>query len=158
MGHYDKIRDEDLEEFEYPLYMQALGEDLVVKFTSLKEGTVIVGSRWHRVGEYEKDWNEHTDKYWVDVTDQYKDKSPTIEEPKKDGNKYHVTIHDINGNGSVTADVYAILNACPITNPALQHLVKKALFAGSRGHKDKLEDLDNIIESAIRAKELEVEK
>jgi hypothetical protein len=55
----------------------------------------------------------------------------------------------------VTIDVYDVLLAFNVTNPALQHLVKKALCAGLRGHKDKEQDLHEILESAKRAVELE---
>lgn len=54
----------------------------------------------------------------------------------------------------VEIDVYDILHAYQTGNPALDHLIKKALCAGSRGHKDKMTDLQDIIDSAIRAKEL----
>jgi hypothetical protein len=54
-------------------------------------------------------------------------------------------------------DVYDVLQAWDVKNPALQHLIKKALQAGNRGHKDVLEDLQDIIDSAIRAMELEKE-
>ena len=55
----------------------------------------------------------------------------------------------------VTIDVYDVLVAFNVTNPALQHLVKKALCAGLRGHKDKAQDMAEILESAQRAVELE---
>lgn len=55
----------------------------------------------------------------------------------------------------VTIDVYDVLTAFNVTNPALQHLVKKALCAGLRGHKDKAQDMVEILESAKRAVELE---
>lgn len=55
----------------------------------------------------------------------------------------------------VTIDVYDVLQAFNVTNPALQHLVKKALAVGQRGHKDKMEDLRDILASAQRAIELE---
>lgn len=55
----------------------------------------------------------------------------------------------------VTIDVYDVLHAFNVTNPALQHLVKKALAVGQRGHKDKMEDLRDILASAQRAIELE---
>ena len=51
-------------------------------------------------------------------------------------------------------DVYAVLNLFEVTDPCLQHIVKKALCAGKRGHKDMMEDLQNIIDTAIRAVEL----
>lgn len=56
---------------------------------------------------------------------------------------------------SCEVDVYDVLKAFEVTNSALQHLVKKALCVGIRGHKDASEDLQDIIDSAIRAKELE---
>jgi|GEM_PF-1676093 len=56
---------------------------------------------------------------------------------------------------SCIVDVYDVLKAFEVTNPAMQHLIKKALCVGIRGHKDASEDLQDIIDSAIRAKELE---
>lgn len=55
----------------------------------------------------------------------------------------------------VTIDVYDVLQAFEVTNPALQHLIKKALCAGLRGHKDREQDMNEILESAKRAIELE---
>lgn len=63
--------------------------------------------------------------------------------------KYTKTIH------GVSVDVYDVLQAWCVSNPALQHLIKKALQCGQRGHKDNAQDLQDIIDSAIRAKELE---
>ena len=63
--------------------------------------------------------------------------------------KYTKLIH------GVSVDVYDVLTAWGVTNPALQHLIKKALQCGQRGHKDKQQDLQDIIDSAIRAQELE---
>lgn len=66
-------------------------------------------------------------------------------------NKY---LHEI--KPGVFVDVYDVLMAWNVTNPALQHLIKKALQAGERGHKSREQDLQDIIDSAIRAKELEI--
>lgn len=55
----------------------------------------------------------------------------------------------------VVIDVYDVLQAFEVVNPALQHLVKKALCAGLRGHKKREQDLVEILESAKRAIELE---
>ena len=76
----------------------------------------------------------------------------TVTEVKQ--NKYHRIINGKNGNSCIV-DVYDVLKAFEVTNPALQHLIKKALCVGIRGHKDASEDLQDIIDSAIRAKELE---
>jgi len=54
----------------------------------------------------------------------------------------------------VWIDVYDILQAFEVHNPALQHLVKKALAAGQRGHKTLSQDMDDIVASAIRARDL----
>lgn len=62
--------------------------------------------------------------------------------------KYTKTIH------GVPVDVYDVLQAWGVINPALQHLIKKALQCEQRGHKDNAQDLQDIIDSAIRAKEL----
>lgn len=85
-------------------------------------------------------------------------KSPNDEQDLNDcigaqeaDNKY---LHEI--KPGVFVDVYDVLMAWSVTNPALQHLIKKALQAGCRGHKSREQDLQDIIDSAIRAKELEI--
>lgn len=57
----------------------------------------------------------------------------------------------------VWVDVYDVLHAFVVTNPALQHLIKKALAVGQRGHKDASEDYQDIIDSSVRAKQLHEE-
>lgn len=76
-------------------------------------------------------------------------------------NKYLRTIYGVDkeGNaGSLQVDVYDILDAYPTKNPALDHLIKKALCPGQRGHKDLLTDLEDIIKSAQRAKAMIVNR
>lgn len=63
--------------------------------------------------------------------------------------KYTVNIKGTN------LDVYDIIAAYKITNPAIQHAVKKLLKPGTRGHKDLKTDLNDVIQSVERAKELE---
>lgn len=57
----------------------------------------------------------------------------------------------------VFVDVYDVLRAFAVTDPCLQHLAKKALCAGLRGHKDRLEDLIDIEKSIKRAIEMHKE-
>ena len=83
------------------------------------------------------------------VTDE-DDLNECIGAPEAD-NKY---LHEI--RRGIFVDVYDVLMAWNVTNPALQHLIKKALQAGDRGHKSREQDLQDIIDSAIRAKELEI--
>ena len=73
----------------------------------------------------------------------------TAKKPEITTSKYTKTIH------GASVDVYDVLQAWGVSNPALQHLIKKALQCGRRGHKDNAQDLQDIIDSAIRAKELE---
>lgn len=62
-------------------------------------------------------------------------------------NKYEREIQLFGGKkGKV--DVYRVLSSFDVKDPELQHLIKKALCAGLRGHKDKEQDLKDIIESA----------
>lgn len=70
-------------------------------------------------------------------------------------NKYDRAIKSKENKDVILVDVYSVLEAFHVTNPALQHLIKKALCTGIRGHKNKDQDLQDIIDSAIRAKELE---
>ncbi len=67
---------------------------------------------------------------------------------KKTKNKYHRNLKGL------TVDVYDVLKAFEVTDPALQHLIKKALCAGLRGHKNKTQDLQDILDSAKRALDL----
>lgn len=52
-------------------------------------------------------------------------------------------------------DVYDILKAFNVVNPATQHAIKKLLCAGDRGYKDKVQDLKEALASIERAIELE---
>jgi hypothetical protein len=62
--------------------------------------------------------------------------------------KYHV---DCNGQ---MIDVYDVLKAFNVVNPATQHAIKKLLKGGQRGFKDVNKDYNEAIESIKRAIEL----
>lgn len=66
-------------------------------------------------------------------------------------NKYKVKLK------GVEFDVYDVLYAFHVTNPAVQHAVKKLLKAGDRGFKGREQDLREAIHSIERAVELENE-
>ena len=59
--------------------------------------------------------------------------------------------------GKEVVDVYDVLMAFNVTNPATQHAIKKLLMPGNRGNKDKLTDLKEAYQSIARAIELESE-
>ena len=89
-----------------------------------------------------------TPREWDAVMESYY----TVSSSQRADNKYTKQIR------GVKLDVYDVLDAWNVTNPALQHLIKKALQAGDRGHKDLMTDLQDIIDSAIRAKQLAEDK
>ena len=64
-------------------------------------------------------------------------------------NKYQRTVP------STTIDVYDVLHAYNVTNPATQHAIKKLLQPGNRGHKDTLTDLHEALASIQRAIQIE---
>ena len=75
--------------------------------------------------------------------------------------KYDRTIIGRNADGqpvAVTVDVYQVMDAFEVTSSPLQHLIKKALCAGNRGHKDRKTDLKEILASARRAVEMYEDK
>jgi hypothetical protein len=47
-----------------------------------------------------------------------------------------------------------VLKLFNVTDPCLQHIAKKALCAGQRGHKDFKKDLQDILDTAKRAVEI----
>jgi len=66
----------------------------------------------------------------------------------KTANKYKVLCKGVH------LDVYDILLAYAVTNPADQHAIKKMLMAGKRGVKDEIQDRKEAIQSLERAIEL----
>ena len=67
--------------------------------------------------------------------------------------KYHREIKK-----GVLVDVYDVLSAFEVVNPAMQHALKKMLAPGKRGAKDAIQDMQEAIQSIERAIELEKEK
>lgn len=59
----------------------------------------------------------------------------------KPQNKYDREIIGKYGTGKCTVDVYRVLDAFKTDSAAIDHAVKKLLCAGSRGAKDRLQDL-----------------
>jgi hypothetical protein len=74
---------------------------------------------------------------------------PFVEPDLPKHSKYHREIKP-----GVFVDVYDVLHAWGVHNPAMQHLIKKALQPGERGHKTKDQDMADIVASALRAREL----
>jgi len=59
---------------------------------------------------------------------------------------------------ATTIDVYDVLIGFNVTNPAIQHAIKKLLMPGQRGSKGTIKDLEEAHWSINRAIELEIFK
>lgn len=93
-------------------------------------------------------WQRHTQPEELPFIDSLNDQYAEIEQVRKHRHYFK----DVSNIAEI--DVYAVLKLFDVTDPCLQHIVKKALCAGKRGHKDMMEDLQNIVDTAIRAVEL----
>lgn len=54
-------------------------------------------------------------------------------------------------------DVYRVIDLFGVTDPCLQHALKKLLVAGGRGHKGIETDIQDVIDSCERWKEMQKE-
>lgn len=55
-------------------------------------------------------------------------------------------------------DVYRVIDIFEVNHPCAQHLVKKALVAGGRGHKDLDRDIQDMIDTLHRWQEMRMEE
>lgn len=55
-------------------------------------------------------------------------------------------------------DVYRVLILFDVTDPCIQHAVKKLLVAGARGHKDTDKDVNEAIDSLERWRSMREEE
>lgn len=58
----------------------------------------------------------------------------------------------------IVVDIYSILDAYEVTNPGIQHAVKKLLCGGLRGKGDRLQDYREAIDAVSRAIEIEEQR
>ena len=71
--------------------------------------------------------------------------NPTSDLPKKKHSHYFKDVSKID-----TIDVYRVLSLFNVTDPCLQHAIKKLLVAGGRGAKDINKDVQEAIDTLIR--------
>jgi hypothetical protein len=57
-----------------------------------------------------------------------------------------------------TIDIYRVLSVYEVTDPCIQHAVKKLLCTGIRGYKGKNEDIQDVIDSLKRWQEMRKEE
>ena len=56
-----------------------------------------------------------------------------------------------------TIDVYRVLDLFNVSNPCVQHAVKKLLCSGQRGVKDTRQDVQEAVTSLVRYLEMQTE-
>ena len=56
-----------------------------------------------------------------------------------------------------TLDVYRVINIFGVTDPCIQHALKKLLCSGVRGYKDQSKDIQDVIDTLERWKEMRYE-
>lgn len=105
-------------------------------------------------------WTWYTGKEWKKAEHGYGSLPVKWQRPQQpeelpfidDEPKHSHYFKDVSGLNEI--DVYQVLRLFNVTDPCLQHIVKKALCAGQRGHKDLKTDLLNIRDTAVRAIEI----
>lgn len=55
-------------------------------------------------------------------------------------------------------DVYRVLKLWNVTDPTIQHAIKKLLASGERGHKDEGQDIKEAVDSLVRGLEMRSEE
>lgn len=55
-------------------------------------------------------------------------------------------------------DVYRVLKLWNVTDPTVQHAIKKLLASGERGYKDEGQDIKEAIDSLVRGLEMRSEE
>ena len=56
-----KKQNTEEEKFKYPIYCKLKDSSLVVKFTELQSGEVVINNKYYKVGETSSEWRSHTD-------------------------------------------------------------------------------------------------
>lgn len=90
------------------------------------------------------------DTAWMKIPYQGDPGKETLRSVPVSHSKYHREIKP-----GVFCDVYSVLVAFGVTNPADAHAIKKLLMPGMRGHKDGIQDRREAIASIQRAIEIE---
>lgn len=106
-------------------------------------------SWWHSEHNEWKKWgglHNHVDNLGHVVVWQ---RTPSVDDAEthtRENNHYFINVSDVD-----EIDFYEIAKRYKIADPAVQHILKKCLAVGERGHKDLETDLKDILKTAKRA-------
>ena len=141
-----------------------VSKGLSVEFTDFTIGVVVSANDRYAIGFKSIDWTsaDNPDMWKVKDFDLNAPLVKEVIEPKKIdiGAKYHKIVKGSlvdpkDASKGMVIDIYDVLSAFDVRNPALQHAVKKLLMPGLRGHKSVLSDMEEAHNSVKRAIELE---
>ena len=76
-------------------------------------------------------------------------------EDNQDLKKYKHYFKDVSNLDYI--DIYRVISLWNVTDPCIQHAIKKLLVAGNRGYKDVEKDIQEAIDSLNRWKEMQGE-
>lgn len=76
-------------------------------------------------------------------------------EDNQDLKKYKHYFKDVSNLDYI--DIYRVISLWNVTDPCIQHAIKKLLVAGNRGYKDVEKDIQEAIDSLERWKEMKAE-
>lgn len=76
-------------------------------------------------------------------------------EDNQDLKKYKHYFKDVSNLDYI--DIYRVISLWNVTDPCIQHAIKKLLVAGNRGYKDVEKDIQEAIDSLNRWKEMQQE-
>ena len=131
------------------------------EFESLKAGDIVICSNKGYISYGEerkfKCFSEKHDGCMI-VIDSYGQECTihhthmSIKEKNKHQSEYNHYFKDVSHLNKI--DIYSVLELFEVTNPCIQHAVKKLLCAGKRGSKDFNKDIQESIDTLLRLQEM----
>jgi len=124
----------------------------------LENGDAVAGRKYERKETLLRIGSGYDATDWQNSLIERQDVSSRVEQLRsvEEARKHSHYFKDVSGVDRI--DVYAVLRLFEVTDPCLQHIVKKALCAGKRGAKDWAKDVQEIADTAQRLIELESAK
>ena len=95
------------------------------------------------------------DDAWIEYCQSHNIEYPSSASYNAKNNNNNPYIVDISKYNKL--DIYRILSLYNVTNPCLQHSIKKLLCAGKRGSKNFLQDVNEALQSLQRFLEMQGE-
>lgn len=118
---------------------------------------------WNGKGWIHTEWSDENLKIWLKCKvlwqreEFFIDESEIVNEEMKSLNSEKHSHYFKDVSNLLEIDVYRVLKLFDVTDPCIQHAVKKLLCAGGRGVKDVDKDVHEAIDSLLRYEEMRKE-